>query len=448
MKRVLKYIKRFIFVLCIFLSMYIIVTLIPTKFIEKSVKNTIIEGIEARYEVNILNKTILLDTYTDALILSTAYSLDPKSPIESFLLSRSNYKPGETKEIISDSHEKKDTITLKFLIPDFIDFMNGKIVTSYEYAKYWHGCITILKPLMMLFSYNGLRVTNFVINYILFVYLIYLLYKKKIKIGYILAIILSIIAVDIPIVFYCFEESITVTIMFIASIILLERGTRNINLFMMTVGMSTIFFEYISTPIFTYGFPIIIYILTLKNEDKSFKEMIKLVFKTGICWSLGYLILWVSKWILVDLLYDRGLILTALKEAVYRTDTLSFNILEVIKDNLYYLGRVVSICTIVVFAINILYTMFYIVKNKKLSSMLKNNLIYILLFLIPIIWWIVFANHSITHSYFTYRDFFISIICAELILVNYIERTKNKKIWYMLYVILNIVVIIGNYIIV
>lgn len=448
MKNILKYIKRFILVLCIFLVMYFIVTLIPTKFIEKSVKDSIMDGLEPRYEVNILNKNILLDTYTDALMLSTAYSLDPRNPIESFLSSRSNYKPGETKEVISDSHERKDTITLKFFIPDFIDFMDGKIVTSYEYAKYWHGCIVVLKPLMMLFNYNGLRIINFIVNYILLIYLVYLMYRKKIKIGYILAILISIIAIDIPIVFYCFEESITVTIMLIASIILLERGTKNINLFMMTVGMSTIFFEYISTPIFTYGFPIIIYILALEDEDNDFRNIISLVIKTGICWSLGYLLLWGSKWIIVDLLYDKELIATALKEAMYRTDTLSFNILEVIKDNLHYLGRIVSIYTVVIFATNIIYTIYYKIKNKKLSKMLKCNLIYSLLSLIPIIWWIVFANHSITHAYFTYRDFFISIMCVELMFVNYIEKSKNKKLWYMLYVVLNVLVIVANYIIV
>ena len=447
-KNVLKYVSRYLIILIIALCAFLAVTLIPTRYIEKSVISSVNSQLESRYKVQILNKCVVFDTYTDALMLSTAYSLDNKNPFESMLACRSNYISGYTTDVSLDVFEGENVLNERFDILSFENLLRGHLVKSYEYARYWQGYLTILKPLMITFDYHSIILINYIVNYLLIFYFIYLMHKKGIKKSYIFAIIISFIAIDGLVIFSCLEESITVTIMLISTVYLLEKNTKNIYKYMMTVGILTSFFEWLTTPIFTYILPVLIYIILRKKENASLKEIVKIVIKTGIFWCIGYLTMWASKWIIVDMFYNKGLIRTALREAMYRTDVLYYSPITVILSNFGFLGFIVAFYFIAILLINGVYTIYYKIRYKKLDERLKYNLLFTLLSFIPVVWQIIFTTHSFTHAYFVYRDYYITILFAQMILLNLLSKFKNKKIVYSIYTIITIVIIILNYIII
>ena len=62
---------------------------------------------------------------------------------------------------------------------ELYDLMHGeKIEDSFEYARYWHGYLVLLRPLLALFNYSAIRIILLVITLLSMAILAILLYKK------------------------------------------------------------------------------------------------------------------------------------------------------------------------------------------------------------------------------------------------------------------------------
>lgn len=176
MKKCFKYITIFLVLIVVYVVSLVLTSLIPRDLIDKQVKqsaNTLVqEGNHYIIDFNI--KSILLDNYTTALMINNAYSMDSKEPLASSLLVRKNYLPGITKIIYETSsgdligaskYEEFDGVN------ELQGTINREITESYEYARYWHGYLTILKPLLLVFNVNQIRIISTILIIILSLYL-------------------------------------------------------------------------------------------------------------------------------------------------------------------------------------------------------------------------------------------------------------------------------------
>ena len=121
------------------------------------------------------------DNYTDALMINTAYSIDNNKPFESSFLARKNYIPNVTDDIYQDTAgELKSSSKYNYHneVGELNDLVNGEKVESFEYARYWHGYLIILRPLLAFISLNEIRVIFTIMLISLAVILAYLLYKN------------------------------------------------------------------------------------------------------------------------------------------------------------------------------------------------------------------------------------------------------------------------------
>ena len=101
-KSFLKYVLTFIIVILIFVVTLIISSSFPRDWIEE---NTIESAITLLQEGNpnyILD--MKLDNYTDALMINTAYSINPCKSFESIMLARKNYLPEREQTVYPDSN--------------------------------------------------------------------------------------------------------------------------------------------------------------------------------------------------------------------------------------------------------------------------------------------------------------------------------------------------------
>ena len=127
----------------------------------------------------LLFRQIVLDNFTDSIILNTAYSVDETQPIMSAF---TNNRFMETDNAINQI----DNLESNYL---------NKPGIQVRYERYWHGYLVFVRPLLTIFSYSSVRYLLTFFLYIGFVWLI-LLVRKKLGIKTAVATFLGFLSID------------------------------------------------------------------------------------------------------------------------------------------------------------------------------------------------------------------------------------------------------------
>jgi len=432
-----KYIKLFLFLIIIFLMLLFVTSLISSKYLTDNVRKSAdimkesISGDSNYGFIKLKNNTIVLDYYTDALMLNIIYSIDNNNPVESMLLARKNYIKNKTKIIYPEEvGELKSVSKYEYIyqLGELYDTINNDIEESFEYSRYWHGYIVILRPLLVLFDINTIKIIFGAVLYSLAGVLVYLI-KKKIGLKMALIFLLEIIAMDYWIYSFQLQGVFVVFISMIAQIIILmcdiKKWHININYLFFIIGSVTCFLDVLTTPIMTIGLPLIIYCLL--NEDKiKIKDIIKII----IVWGIGYVSTWALKWVIIDLLYNRNILQIAIEQALYRTGVNTNKTVSLFQVTYHNLKRVnIALLTTGLSILFIILNKLYVLKkeNGLIFINVKNALPYAIIGCLPLIVYEVLKNHSYIHAFFTYRNLMISLICLIIIIDKTIIICNKKE---------------------
>ncbi len=413
MRKIGKYLLTFIILIIGFVGILLVSCSFPSSLIKENVKSsskTLIKEGNRKF-CFIVNKAQeqMFDNYSDALMINTAYSIDSKTPLYSALTAKKDYVPGVTKTIVVDmvgelnsssKYDEHDEVS------ELRDTVNGESTESFEYAKYWHGYLSFLRPLLLIFDYSQIRILLAIIFSILIILITIELAKNK---GKTIASLyfLSLFCVEYFYVFLNLMNSVTFLVMMISSLIFVKKHDKikDFGLFFFIVGMCCSFFGLLDTPLLTLGGPLILYFIYKENRgEKDFRELIKF----SILWLLGYSLTWATKWILTDILYHRDLISTAIGQVLFRSFDKNVNKAVAVCLNILYMAIPIILGTII--------AVYYSVKyyNKRVKESSKKYRIFYIISLMPIVWYIVLANHSYNHSFFTYRLLFITMLSLLL----------------------------------
>lgn len=442
-KKVGKYCGLFLLLMLVFnIDLYLICLIDSSKVkenVEKSYKILNNEGY--RYKVSRVFD-VKNDNYTDALIINEIYSVDNKQPYISYMKARRNYqknhsffelleKSGEGFTVNYDKTRNQEIISSES-IGELGDFLDGKLHYSVNYGRYWHGYLIIFRPLLVFFNILQLRHVIFILFLLFFIYFIYLIYEKFDK-NVSLIFALSLICSGYFSASYSLSSIPVFLLMIISSIIILYRidKIKDFGIYMFVIGCITSFIDYLTVPIITLGFPLMIYILKLLNDNKNWKYCTKFLIINSFIWLIGYTFTWVFKWILYDLTINdsNNMISIGLSQIFLRTsrvnqimgvETTCFPIVsKIILKSLIY----IALSTLIILAFN----------KFNISLRIKNrNIIpFLILALYPIAWYVILANHTILHDFFTYRNsllFMLGILLSiyELFLV---KGDINEKIY-------------------
>lgn len=448
-KTFLMYALIFIILIASYMILMTMVSLIPSSVIEDNVRKSSetlkTEGEQVTYDLKYKKEKIF--TFTDALMINTAYSIDSKNPIDSFLLARKNYIPGQTKIVYHDSqynlganYKYKNARTGDlYQTQELYGLMHGdKIEDSYEYARYWHGYLVILRPLLALFDYHAIRIVLAIITLICVAVLLFLLYKKvNIAISIIFAI--GLFSISIWVVTQSINEILIFLVAFISTIILLlkYKKMKRIGIFFFVVGSISSFIDLLTAPLVTLGINTIVYFLLLQQKQKpDIKVYFEKMFEIVASWGLGYGLTWAAKWIIIELCFEnRPMISQVITQIAFRSELPVNNgkaIISrwsIIKKNLNFLSKPTII---IVVSMIIILVVFLRIKNRKRTIDIKSNLKrcvpYLTTFFLPIAWFVAITQHSYVHAFFVYRILIISIISLLLIIYNIFETKKEEKI--------------------
>lgn len=436
-KKITKYVIVFVILIFIFNFLLFISSLFPSEIIRENVKESS-EVLSEEGNLYLISEYFDVENnnYTDALIINEAYSIDNTDPIYSYMAVRKNYNKAITRNQMKDTAEELISLNSKDYDPvgELEEFLNGNIDTSINYARYWHGYLPVYRTLLIFFNISEIRKVLLIIFIILFVWLIKLI---KNKIGIIESIIfaISLIFEGYFLVSYSLESSPVFLVMMISSIILLKRidKFKNLYLYIFIISCITNFVDYLTVPLITLAIPLLLYILYKQKNNKqlNYKYYLILILKSSLVWVVGYGLTWLSKWIIYDVIYNEGLIKSAINQVLYRSESYnkykSITIQEMIGiflfNNMEYTMIFFSIGVIILFIMKNKYSL----KLKKFSEYWKENIPIFIILLMPLVWYIVLANHTVMHYRFVYRHMLIFLIAILICLKNIFIIKKSQK---------------------
>lgn len=287
------------------------------------------------------------------------------------------------------------------------------------YARYWHGYLVAYKPLLQITSYEGIRKIFHILEYALILFILFLLVKKNRK-SLIFPVLLSFWFICPEVIYRSLAAYPMFLITFIqpAIFLLAEKFYENKQTWLyhfLIVGCLTSFIDYLTFPSIGYAIPLL-FLLTYKNI--TFIDRIIYTVKCGVAWVMGYVGMWSGKWILASLLTKNNVISDAFNTIAFRTagmedQTGNISKFELIKGSLLRNSTYVEWFTLFVI-IALCFAIISIINKKQRLNTVCN----IFFFIIPFLWYIVCANHSYIHYWFTYRTLTISIFTGCIFVVE------------------------------
>lgn len=298
------------------------------------------------------------------------------------------------------------------------------------YSYYWHGYVSILRPLMLFFDYEEIRIINGVLQSLLIGVIVYLIYQKK---GMLYtAIFLTSYFMLMPVaVGVSLQFSWVFYISMIGCLIVLKYGYR-LNMqnrsiyFFLIQGMITCFMDLLTYPLYTWAIPLLWWIVT----DDSCRDKVRCVIETGLAWITGYGGMWILKWCLGTFCLERNVWESAINEVFarvgmeetqsngifYRLDALWRNW----KHYSYKLYFILLIAWLLFFAIRSLRKEF--IKNSSIPA-------FALIGCSAVVWYAVLANHTSIHHFFTYRLWGIAVLAVLLLAAE--STSGNKELFHL-----------------
>ncbi len=356
------------------------------------------------------------DHFSDAIILGIA-AYRGENPIESAALTQYYAVPGQS---------PMDSLAY---------FYGGEGNTdqaeTIDYARYWHGYLVFLAPLLEFFNPSELVFLNVIVQFALIIVLIVLAYRRYgAKLAVALAVfVFSLSPVTVALNFQ-YSAVFYPTILALLAIILWDKWLLEKNhywYFFLLLGSATVFLDLLTYPLVSLGAPLALVFYLRRYQIKSARELLPPL-RTGVlasvCWGIGYAGAWAFKWGISSLVLGRNMFSPALSQILYRSGN-DFGHLETIRLNfitMFNLPMVFVLAVLAFAAITLI-----LIKKAHFVCQKWSMLPYLILAAFPFIWYYAFANHSFVHHWFTYRELSIAVFAGTLVVANSITKRKERE---------------------
>ncbi|MEG1411675.1 MAG: hypothetical protein RSD36_17715, partial [Terrisporobacter sp.] len=353
-----------------------------------------------------------LDNFTDSWMLNLAVSARNDAPIKSAL--QNPYKVA--KGYSDGKYTQIGNLEQRMTNPDN--------TTTGTYSRYWHGYLSVLRPMLMMFNYQEIRFINMCVLFLLFIIVISLI-KKRLGIPTMLSFLFTMMCTMFFIVAMSLQFSSMYYIMFISMIVILlgykniEKKDLSIYTFFI-IGAVASFLDLLTVPLLTLGMPLALYIL-LREKQNAVSNFIEII-KTSIIWAIGYGITWASKWVIATVVLKENIIKDALNQILVRTSDskgeeilTSMDVITLNKD------MILNNVTIIIFSIVLIVWIISMFFFRKDLEDIITALPILIIGLMPFVWYIALKNHSAVHYWFTYRSLGVTVFSTLAFMANCID---------------------------
>lgn len=301
-----------------------------------------------------------------------------------------------------------------------------------SYSYYWHGYVAILRPLLFFFDFSEIRILNGACQLLMIVLLIWMVGREK-GTGYVLALMTSYLLLNPRTISMGLQYSWVFYIAYGGTLVLLSgkkffaQGQR-VLWFFMICGMLTSYLDLLTYPLFTWGIPLLWWIIMEKQEKKA-AERVKDVILWGTAWIVGYAGMWAAKWVGATLVLRRNIIKTAIDEVFLRSGTAGAGM-----GNLTARGYAIYVnwrhyaykIYLLILAGWLLWWIFSSLRKKW--SVNSKCFVFFLIGLSGPVWYFALSNHTMIHHLFTYRIFGVSILAFLALMLESAGEFREKTV--------------------
>ena len=303
------------------------------------------------------------------------------------------------------------------------------------YARYWHGYAVLLRPLSIVFNVINLRYFNMLWMMGLFCLSFYLA-AKRLGLPAAFAYAGGLLAAFIVIAPFCLQFTTVFALTMLASCVLLSRWKRlqsSLPMVFMVIGSLTHFFDFLTFPVLTLGYPLLLVLLMRQKGERTFHSELVVLLQTSLAWCVGYGVTLLGKGAAGTLLTGNNVFADIFDNVAIR---ISGSISENFKEPLsawsacrYNLETFFHARTLLAFAGAIVFLAFTALCWHKRDRGWLASLPILGVALYPYVWYSVLQNHSNIHFFFTSKAQAVTIfaVCAYLIAVVDWSRAWRRR---------------------
>lgn len=405
MKNILKCIGVFFITIAALWVLLILTSLIPNGKIRTNMFGSAEQYNGAAPFYQSAGRNTVTDNYADVILLNVLWNIKSDDPFVSSLDTK--YYDGD--DGVTDRGENYGLFSAVF----------EDTSPNTDYSRYWHGSVIFIRPLMLLGDVRVVKLAGIIFALLFLIIDCIMLIKRGQKFGA-AALVISFAAVQMYNIRLSLEYMPTVLIclgMLPFFVSLEKRGDVPLSVLSVICGTMTAFFDFLTTETLTILIPIIIIMMTRKNEGRfeGFKRELATSAKCSVSWGCAYLCTFLVKWTAASIVTGENKFIAAIFSAEVRVNGEAEELSPVMQMIFAPLANIsamfggyekVSPANIIAglfITAAISAGIFFIFRRGEKGSGKGFARLMLVLGFVPYLRYIVLNNHSYLHEFFTYR---------------------------------------------
>lgn len=357
-----------------------------------------------------------LDNFTGVLILKTAGYVGPESLTQKAFGGYRVDMPAGEGETAWDA---------------FCNYEFGELSPTgggMSYSRYWHGYTLPLRLLLCVLDVANLQMLLYFAQLVLFVLVLHPMHRRglgNLMPGFFLAYFLL-----MPFSTSVCLQYVPVTMLMLSACACVLLGDRRIEravgmpAFFALLGLLTNYFDLLTFPLVSLGYPLVLLLALRLRRGERGRSLFCAAVLCGVSWALGYGGMWALKWLLNGLIFGWQMLYGIFAQIGLRASDNGGEIsrIAVLLENLGVILKKKSYLLLLLLcaAVTLAPAGKAIARRQSLALDLRA-----LNLLLPAaavcLWYVVLANHSFDHTYFTYRSVTVAVLsgfaCLSCLLV-------------------------------
>ena len=308
------------------------------------------------------------------------------------------------------------------------------------YGRYWHGYHLLLKPLLCILDYSGIRILNTVGQWSLLAAVLLLLALKK-RYGLIVPYLLTVLmlmpevlskSLEFTPCYYILSAGVVAVILKQDNLREHPDALRRWVLLFAWLGVATSYFDFLTFPIATFGIPAVFW---LNGQEERAPETVlpRLAALLG-GWGVGYAGMWTGKWLIGSIITRASLLGEAADSIAYRASHESLEkVLTGLAGNVS--GFVRCPAAYAALAYLLILTVLFVRGGQfhrpysrfHFRETFRRALPYLLLALLPFLWYLAAAEHSGRHWYFTCKALSVSALSLLCLFTELLAKRESVQ---------------------
>ena len=390
--------------------------LLPQERVEKNVLSSLNQiGAELGMDdTNILdngNWACRLDVYTDYYIVNQSYFMNTrKDPASVFKNSQNVGDVNALRSAIEQQQEPNET-----------------------YPRYWGGYRATVRSLLTFFTYTQIRNMISIAFILLAGGIAMYLHTRTKCVACALSFLLTLGLLRPSIITALLQYSCCFLIAMAGILLLPKREHKYLtySMYFFILGAVTQFFDFYTTPILTFGLPMLALLLINQQEDPqlSAKQMFCLSGRGFAGWFAGYILMWIGKLSLTTIFTEYNALSDGFSSArdrilysngnvdgslIYRIGLAIWRVFIRVFDKPIYI-LVAAIGTLAVW-------LFLFITRKKTKKDLESSAVYLAVACLPLVWFVIASGPTIQASWYQYRGMGVFLFGVLLFVIQSTKR--------------------------